>query len=116
LGKNPVRVIKKSFDARHDFDDEDMELLRERHSAVEFYDIPTAWIVPIDEMLCLMRLRNPVEAVRQVEGELVVVFKLGTPKERLDKYQRIVQAAENKIYDIDRDLREDQYETTDLAN
>jgi hypothetical protein len=92
------------FKERHDFDSEDLSLLFERHPAVKFHDIPEAWIIPIDEMLCSVRYDNPFSEVRQVDGLLVVSIKDGIERTELAKYKEIISAADYKIYNIDRDL------------
>jgi len=94
------------FEERHDFNSEDLGLLFERHPSVKFFDIPEAWIIPIDEMLCLVRYANPFNEVRQVDGLLVVSIKNGIKEIDLAKYKKIVSAADYKIYNIDSDLNQ----------
>jgi len=102
-----LREFKRIFDARHDFNDSDLEILQDRYPAVEFIDIPAAWIIAIDEMLCGMRYHNPVVTVRQAFGQLVVEFSRSPEmQEFIDRYQPYVAVAERKVYEADRDLYE----------
>lgn len=96
---NLLTNIKIEFDGRHDFEDDDLNILFERWPNIKFENIPVSWIVPVDEMLCHMRLNNPVKEVRQHFGQLIVITDVLT-----DKQKKIVKATENKIYSIDKDL------------
>jgi len=101
------KEFKRIFDARHDFNDSDLETLQDRHPSIKFINIPTAWIVAVDEMLCRMRYQNPVVTVRQEFGQLIVEFS-GNPELQcfIDRYQPCITIAERKIYEADRDLYE----------
>ena len=91
--------VKPTFDYRHDFEGEDIQTIKERWPNVTFHNIPLAWIIPIDEMLCRLRYDNPIYEVRQEFGHLVV---LSVPLNSNQK--RIIQQAEDEIYLIDVDL------------
>jgi hypothetical protein len=97
--------FKKAFNYRHDFEDSDMQILHERHPSVRFSNIPVAWLVPIDEMLCRFKYNQAVQSVCQEYGQLIVVFK-NRPKdrERFTEYQSIVDECGGKLKLIDIDL------------
>jgi hypothetical protein len=63
-----LEEFKKIFDSRHDFNDPDLVILKERHPSVNFISVPAAWIIAIDEMLCRMRYNNPVIEIKQEFG------------------------------------------------
>lgn len=98
-------TFKKEFDYRHDFEDSDMQLLCERHSDIQFSNIPAAWILPVDEMLCKFKYNEVAKAVRQEYGQLVVVLKSRPADQgRYSKYRSIVDECEQKLKSIDMDL------------
>ena len=97
--------FKKIFDARHDFNDSDIEVLKGRYPQIRFINIPTAWIVVIDEMLCSMRYHNPIVAVKQEFGQLIIDFSNDPEYQKyIDQYQKYITVAENKVFNIDKDL------------
>lgn len=96
---------KKLFDMRHEFNDEDIDLLKERHPGVEILNIPVAWVVPIDQMLCDFRHSQAISKVEQQFGELCVVFKNRQQDQgRKEKYKNTVAKYEKIIKKIDADL------------
>jgi len=80
---------KETFDFRHDFDSEDLDTLRERWPSITFHNIPDAWILLIDEMLCAMRYSLRIAEIRQ---------KLS------NSHQQLLAAFEAAIYKIDADI------------
>lgn len=96
-----LETMKKRFDERHDFDKKEIAILQERWPSVDFMNIPTAWIFPIDELMGRMRYNNPFKKIRQEFGQLVVEHG-----ELNEKQQKILVALEKKLYKIDEDLRE----------
>lgn len=98
--KSRLYDVKKIFDERHDFEAEDIQTLYERWPEVDFYNIPVAWIVPIDTMLARMRYYNPVIQVRQEFGQLIVIHNELTENQR-----KIIWVAEKEISKIDEDLQ-----------
>jgi len=100
-----LEEFKKIFDDRHEFGDSDLEILQDRYSAIEFVNIPTAWIIAIDTMLSGMRYYNHVTQVRQEYGQLLVEYDNNPEAQtHIDRYQPYVTIAERKIYEADRDL------------
>ncbi len=92
-------AIKKAFDERHDYSSEDLSVLQERWPEVKFVNIPDAWILILDTMLCRLRYDNPVREIRQEYGQLVVLHK---PLRKRQK--EVIQQAERQIYAVDADL------------
>lgn len=98
---NALLAYKEEFDDRHAEDDqEDLATLQERWPSVKFHNIPVAWIVILDTMLCRMRYSNPVREVRQEFGQLIVIH--GPLRASQEK---IIREAEQEIYAIDADLK-----------
>lgn len=99
---------KKEFDHRHDFDDEDLKILQERHPGVEIKNIPTAWIVIVDELLCAFRYNNAITSVEQHFGHLCVSLK-NRPEDqgRFKTYRKTIAHYEEKIRAIDLDLNKE---------
>ena len=93
-------TFKKEFDLRHEFQSEDLTTLKERWPNVKFVNIPEAWILILDTMLCKLRYHNPVRVIRQDYGQLVV---LHDPLRQ--RQQKIISDAEEAIYAIDEDIR-----------
>lgn len=94
--------FKSTFDYRHEFEDDDLEVLKERWPNVGFHNIPTSWIIAIDEMFCKLRYHNPIHEIRQEFGQLVIIhdeLKFGQAG--------IIQEAENKIKAIDIDIHKE---------
>ena len=84
--------IKATFDERHEFGDDDLEVLKDRWPKVAFQNIPLAWIIPIDEMLSAMRYDNPIYEMRQEFGHLIVLSRPLKLNQKL-----IIQQAENLL-------------------
>ena len=96
---------KKAFDARHDFEDEDITLLKERHPSVEIINVPTAWVLPIDYMLCDFRHSDAIRRVEQCFGQLCITFKNRQDDQgRFEKYKVVISKYEEMIREIDADL------------
>lgn len=91
--------MSQIFHERHNFDDEDLQLLKERWPTVEFENIPNAWIIPIDEMLFRLRYNNPIIKITQYYGQPVIYHS-----ELNDKQRRIIKRAEQDLKQIDEDL------------
>ena len=97
--------IKKQFDHRHDFDDSDFIILKKRHSSVNILNIPTAWIIPIDDLLCRFKNDQVIKEVRQEFGQLIVIFKDRLQDQtQLLNYKKIVEQFNCVIKNIDKDL------------
>lgn len=96
--------IKKHFDKRHDFDDSDLFLLKEKHKSVNIVNIPTAWIIPIDKLLCRFASNQVIKEVSQQFGQLIVVFK-NIPQDQFNSYKKIIAEFEYIICNIDKDLK-----------
>lgn len=99
--------MKKEFNLRHNFDSEDIDILKERHPSVRFIDIPEAWIITIDEMLSSMRYATPVKEVRQFQGLLITILKNGLKSKNIEKYRIVINKKEQELYSIDMDLHID---------
>jgi hypothetical protein len=91
------------FKTRHDFDLDELNILRERHDFLSCTDnIPVAWIVPIDEMCCQFKYENVSNIkIDQIFGNIVIQFK---PEEYKEKYNPIIELLNKKISNIDKDL------------
>lgn len=93
--------FKQEFDNRHDFMDHDLFLLQERHRSVIVHDnIPSAWIVVIDELLSRFGRNQIIKEVGQEFGQLILIFN----QETTDYQNKIIQEYEKKIKEIDLDL------------
>ena len=93
-----VQLLSSEFAARHDFDDDDLNVLKNNFSGISFANIPGAWIPLIDKMLC--RISQRVRSVEQHCGFLVVNWN-SQPDEREEK---VVASIERRLYQIDEDL------------
>lgn len=102
-----MTVLEKfvqEFNRRHDFEDSDIDILKERHPNIEFQDIPVAWIVIIDQALSRLRYKKEkIKSVRQEYGQLIFQFDLEvfTPKTA-----EIIHHMHEQIKKIDKDLYE----------
>jgi hypothetical protein len=100
-----LEEFKKIFDSRHDFNDSDLEILFERYPTVEFKNIPTAWIISVDEFLCKTKYHNPIISISQEFGQIIIQYnKNPEHQEFIDKYQAYAVVLERKIYEADKDL------------
>jgi len=97
---NSLKHVKKEFNHRHNFEDEDIEILKERWVNVEFESIPVAWIILIDEMLTYLRYNNPISKIKQDFGQLIIQ----TNKKPTEKQSAVIKLTEEKIRSIDEDL------------
>lgn len=100
-----LKSFKKEFDYRHDFEDSDLDILKERWPDVEFSNIPASWIIPVDEMMASFRYSNPIKKVWQSHGQLIVEADILT-----DIEMKKIEACEKKLKKVDIDL----YEILDL--
>ena len=94
--------IKKEFDYRHDFKDEDIDYLLGRFPDISFHRIPLAWVAIIDDMLSNME-ESYVKEVRQEFGQLIVLFNKQS-KEEYAINKAIVDEYDDQIKMIDQDL------------
>lgn len=92
--------IQKEFNKRHNFNDEDIGLLKERWSEITFHNIPLAWVFPLDEMLCKLRYNNPIYEIRQEFGQLIIL----SHQLKYKNHKVIIKKTEQAIYNIDKDL------------
>ena len=93
-----LTTIQNIFTERHDFDDEDVSILKLNWPNINFVNIPTSWIVAIDNMLVELNSKSIFE-IRQGFGQLMV--KHG---ELTEGDKKIIKQAEEEIYYMDRDL------------
>lgn len=96
----------EEFWNRHDFSYEELKTLSERHPSVKVsLNIPVAWIIPIDELLCRFRYNQVIDEIGQEFGQLIVRFKnRPEDQEKLSKYKDVVEEYEKRIREIDRDI------------
>ena len=93
--------FKQEFDNRHDFMDNDLFILKERHHPIVIHDnIPSAWIVIIDELLSRFRCKQIIKEVGQEFGQLILIFK----QKPTDYHNKIIKEYEERIREIDLDL------------
>lgn len=99
--------FQKEFNARHDFNHEDIKNLERRYPQASFINIPQAWIISIDQMLEDIFEFGPDLYVRvsQRFGFLDVEFVPNDYNIRYC-YDPLVKGCERDIYFIDIDLHE----------
>ena len=93
--------LKKIFDDRHDFDPEEQKQLQKNWPKIKFVNIPTTWIVPIDDLLVLINSAK-VNEIRQDYGHLTIISK-GLSAAELATIHQI----EQMIYRLDEDLHKE---------
>lgn len=93
--------LKYQFNNRHDFESEQLAVLKKKFPKIKFSGIPDAWIVIVDQMLRNMRELGTVKEIRQEYGQLVVEFLKGY---EIPDNKACIQEAESKIYNLDKDL------------
>jgi len=99
-----LQEFHKEFKDRHDFEDDDLELLQDRHPKTQITNIPIAWIIIIDELLCRDRKVNKIKAIDQSYGFIVINYRGDSSvSERLGW---AVEDAERKVRELDIDLYE----------
>ena len=96
-----ISQFSKEFNFRHDFDVDDIDILKKKYPEVKFLNIPEAWIIQVDNMMQCLKSYNVV-CVQQQYGFLSVILKESTPESK-----QIIQYFENKMYQIDIDLHKD---------
>jgi hypothetical protein len=91
---------KKEFDMRHEFDESEMDVLRERFPWITISNIPISWIIAIDIMLCRFRYSSLIKGVDQQYGQLILSFLKDPEQQHLD----VIAKVEAKLKAIDVDL------------
>jgi hypothetical protein len=91
-------MIASEFQKRHDFDSEELAVLKAHYPSISFTDIPEAWIYILDQML--ERISGKVRKVYQLCGYLIVEASLS------DDEMNIVERFERKLYEADIDLHD----------
>jgi len=89
---------KQFFDNRHVFEDEDIDLLKERWPEISFNNIPLAWVFQLDEFLCKTKYSSSITEIRQEFGEVIVLGELNT------KLKTRIHELEAQTYLVDWDL------------
>ncbi len=102
--KSKINILSQEFQHRHDFDSEDLEVLRNNFPGVKIGNIPEAWIILIDKML--QKIFNHVSAIEQHFGFLVVNY-IDYNEKDLYNVKKVVKSFENKLYAIDKDLHQE---------
>jgi hypothetical protein len=93
--------FKINFDNRHNFNDSDLNILKERFPKIKLKNIPTAWIIPIDEFLSKFRYNQLITEINQFFGFPIISFN----KKLNVKEQKIVDKFQETIKNIDKDIR-----------
>lgn len=115
LGKTTISLeeFKREFDRRHDFESEDLQVLANNFPEVDFYNIPEAWIIPIDKMLRV--IGKYVSYISQDCGHVRVMRRVmdGDPSVRpgkeTDRDKEIfsqISLLEKRVRAIDKDLHD----------
>ena len=100
-----IKGFKNEFDRRHDFEDSDLAVLKNRYPEVEIKNIPTAWIILVDELLYAFRCSNAITSVEQHFGHLCVGLKnRPEDKSKFETYRKTIAYYEEKIRATDLDL------------
>lgn len=100
--------MNKTFNYRHDFDAQDLKVLKNNFPEIIFKDIPEAWICKIDSML--LSFKN-IENIKEVKQSCGFLFVKG--KKELDLHDKnLIETSEKDIYQADSDL----YQSTKLLN
>jgi hypothetical protein len=102
--------IRKEFEARHDFEDGDLQILKNKYPNTNLKQIPIAWIIEIDSLLAKVYSENPnaISTVKQECGLLCVSFRNNQGK----KYAKLVEKTLKRLQNLDKDLYEQQeYDT-----
>lgn len=104
-----LEQFKEEFIKRHDFYSDELNVLFSKwQGKTTFRDIPEAWIIPIDTMLCELNEQNffPIE-VEQIFGQLYVNFGSkaeGFTDDQEVVYKLIINKTVKQIKLIDEDL------------
>ena len=94
--------FKKEFDKRHDFESSDLNYLYKKYSNIVFSNIPYAWVINIDDMLCELP-HTSIAEIRQDFGQPIFILK---NKEEKEKYQSILNKFDKALRYIDKDLHQ----------
>jgi hypothetical protein len=91
-------LFKNIFSNRHDYDEEDLSIIRGNFPAVKIENVPTAWIMPIDSFLLISN--ENVKSIKEEQG-----FPLISWKDKLsDIDKRAVQTIHRRIRAVDVDM------------
>lgn len=97
-----LEIFTREFNKRHDFEDSDIDLLKERHPNIKFHAIPVAWVIVIDQVLSRLRYKKEkIRSVSQEYGQLIFQFDLDT---FTPKTAEIIRHMHDQIKQIDKDL------------
>ena len=108
LTNSKIYKLYSAFISRHIFQDQDLQLLKDKYPNVEFSNIPKAWILSIDQMLEDIYNVEPnlKLSVKQVLGFLVV-DKIPHDPQFSFNYEYILKNCEKMVYQLDLDLHAD---------
>jgi hypothetical protein len=98
--------IIEEFNERHDFEDEDLKVLQQRHPNIQFNNIPTAWIINIDEMLSRIDDIDPTFIISVSQNKTSLCIKTRNNEIPSGRIKDIIAASYNEISDLDGDLNE----------
>ena len=106
VGYNMLEDYHKRFLERHDFNDNDLEVLRTKYSDIKIYSsVPTAWILIIDSFL--EKTAHLIKEVRQEYGQFVVIPKQNINSKDFILYREQLKKADKLILEMDKDLAEE---------
>jgi len=96
--------FKNIFDNRHDFNESETNILRSNWPNINFYNIPLAWIYPIDMMLYKLNSNQDTDAIKEIRQDYGHISFIITDNYNKEQYYQILSAAKDMIYTIDRDI------------
>lgn len=96
MNESVLSIIGREFNHRHDFNDSDLDVLKQKFPSVSFRNIPQAWIIVIDDLL--QTIWPNVKVISQEFGELCIQW-VNDPVGL-----KHVAHAEKRLYMIDADL------------
>ena len=99
-----VQQFSVEFNARHDFDYEDIDFLHINYPTISFSSIPQAWVCPIEEVLGQVADEDfgKIHSISQVMGHLVVDYCPTSEHNRV-----LFSKLERKLISLDIDLHDE---------
>lgn len=101
-GKISISQLRNDFNLRHDFESEDIDVLRKKFKAVSIQNIPEAWVVIVDSMLT--EISCVTKGVTQQYGFMCVLLYKTFEEDVYAGIKKTIESYEEMLYLIDEDL------------
>ncbi len=103
-GKISISQLKNDFNLRHDFNSEEIVILKSKFPNVTIENIPESWVVLVDKMLS--KISGVTRGVTQQYGFLCVLLDKTLNEDDYPSIKKIIESYERRLYLIDQDLHD----------